>query len=425
MNRRYALIGVAVLMALLVVGAGAVAKEPPTDEIPLRAMDVSVGEPGLSFCYVKTFGVTEAAYLADGVPWWRQVNINGFGDVNNGGVLALEEFNGQLYAGTLNFDTGAQLWRTGSLWTAVFTNGFGTSNNAGVDDLIEFSGYLYAGVRNNTTGGEVWRSATGNPGDWQMVASGGFTSTNNSEVLHLAVFSNTLYAATWNLTDGGELWRSSSGDSGSWAPVMTGGSGDAGNRGFVSLVEINGHLYAGTDNWSGAEVWRSSTGDSGSWSQVNTGGFSDQYNWSVTLEPFNGYLYAGTYNYADSDNPGHELWHCQQCDGTDWQQVPIAKGFGDTENRAIRSLVVFDNVLYALTYNRTTGMEVWRTTDGTNWEQVGPDGLGDSNNTSPYFDNSVAVFNDSLYIGTENRANGGEVWQLLHQVFLPLVLRNH
>jgi len=69
-------------------------------------------------------------------------------------------------------------------------------------------------------------------------------------------------------------------------------------------------------------------------------------------------------------------------------------------------------------------MEVWRTTDGANWEQVGPDGIGDSINYSPYWDNSAAVFNDSLYIGTWNPANGGEVWLLLRQVYLPLVLRN-
>ena len=362
---------------------------------------------------------------ASPVQGWRQVNIDGFGDANNWCIGALEEFNGQLYAGTFNSDTGAQLWRMGSLWTAVFTNGFGISNNVGIDDLIEFNGYLYAGVSNDTTGGEVWRSTTGNPGDWQMVASGGFTNTNNSTVLHFAVFNNQLYAATHNWTNGCELWRSSSGDSGSWAPVVTGGFGDVDNNRIVSLVEFNGHLYAGTDNWSGAEVWRSSTGDSGSWTRVVAGGFGDPYNWSITLEPFNGYLYAGTYNYKDSDNPGHELWRCQQCDGTDWQQVPIAKGFGDTENRAIRSLVVFDNALYALTYNRTTGMEVWRTTDGTNWAQVAPDGLGDSNNYLPNWDNAVAVFNDSLYIGTCNWATGGEVWMQLHQVFLPTVLKNY
>jgi len=65
MNRRYALIGVAVLVALLMVGVGAIAGESLNDEGPLKAPSVSLGEPGLSFRYVETFGVTEAAYVAD------------------------------------------------------------------------------------------------------------------------------------------------------------------------------------------------------------------------------------------------------------------------------------------------------------------------------------------------------------------------
>jgi len=30
-----------------------------------------------------------------------------------------------------------------------------------------------------------------------------------------------------------------------------------------------------------------------------------------------------------------------------------------------------------------------------------------------------------LYVGTRNFANMGEVWQMLRQIFLPLVVRNN
>ena len=70
-------------------------------------------------------------------------------------------------------------------------------------------------------------------------------------------------------------------------------------------------------------------------------------------------------------------------------------------------------------------MEVWRSGDGVSWEQVGPDGLGDSNNYSPNWDNSADVFNGRLFIGTGNWANGGEVWMMLHQAYLPVVVRKH
>jgi hypothetical protein len=35
------------------------------------------------------------------------------------------------------------------------------------------------------------------------------------------------------------------------------------------------------------------------------------------------------------------------------------------------------------------------------------------------------VFNNSLFVGTINWAQGGEVWQLLRQVYLPAVMRNY
>jgi streptogramin lyase len=369
--------------------------------------------------------------FAPHVPGWRQTNINGFGDRDNWNVSALTSFDGHLYAGTYNWSSnGAQLWRTGSPWIAVTTDGFGITSNEGINHLIEFQSDLYAGTANwdytidDTHGGQIWRSDDGL--GWTRVISRGFGDPTNGQIVRFAVFSDTLYASTasYTTTHGTEIWRSTSGDTGDWTRVVANGFGDASNWSAVSLEAFNGHLYAGTENDNtGAEAWR--TDDGTTWLQVNADGFGDPANWSITLEAFDDYLYAGTYNYWDSDNPGAELWRCQQCDGSDWYQIPIAKGFGDTENRAIRSLAVFDGALYALTYNFTTGMQVWRSIDGAYWEQVGPDGLGDSNNYSPHLDNSVAVFDDHLFVGTRNSANGGEVWMMLYQVYLPTVLKNY
>ncbi|MBL0268181.1 MAG: hypothetical protein IPP99_05860 [Chitinophagaceae bacterium] len=89
----------------------------------------------------------------------------------------------------------------------------------------------------------------------------------------------------------------------------------------------------------------------------------------------------------------------------------IADGFGNSENQ-INSLRIFGTRLYAIIENFTTGIEVWQTTDGANWQQVGFGGFGDSNNSDPYWDNSVTVFNNNLFIGTTNWANGGEIWNM-------------
>ena len=67
------------------------------------------------------------AGLARAMPGWEQVNGNGFGDPQTGEVTALEEFNGDLYAGTYNpidpgrlYD-GAQIFRSpdGVTWTGM------------------------------------------------------------------------------------------------------------------------------------------------------------------------------------------------------------------------------------------------------------------------------------------------------------------
>jgi uncharacterized protein YjiK len=366
-----------------------------------------------------------------GVPGWEQVNINGFGHPSNPGVLSLASFKGYLYAGVDNRSgDGNRLWRKSDSepWTAVITTSFGLSYSHGIDHLIEFNDQLYAGTKNwnwnvwATEGGEIWRSSDGL--SWTRVISQGFGDPTNGEVFHFDVFSDTLYASTWSYTDthGTEIWHSSSGDSDDWTRVVANGFGDADNECALGFEVFNGYLYAGTFNWdTGGEIWR--TPDGTNWTQVNTDGFGDYDNDAIaSFAVFNGYLYAGTMH----DSTGGQVWRCLDASGcdedSDWEQV-VGDGFGSTDNRSATALIVSDNYLYCVTSNDETGAEVWRTNDGTNWEQVSPDGFGDSNNQGPYWDNSV--LDGSLYIGTWNWANGGEVWQLAEQVYLPIILKSY
>jgi sugar lactone lactonase YvrE len=381
--------------------------------------------------------------LAVGVPGWAQTNINGFGDSSNYYVLALAPFGGQFYAGTFNpssLSSGAQLWRSGSSWTLATTNGLGDSTNVGINDLMEFNGQLYAGTWNcrtwsgyncvATNGGQIRRSSNGS--SWNPVTLTGYDNSNG-EVLRFAAFNNQIYASTvsYTSTHGAEIWRSPTGDSGSWTRVMSNGfDNDANADSVPAMVSYNGYLYATKANWNGmAEVWRCSTCDSGSsWSQVNMNGFDGSTTYTNTvalsLAAFNGYLYAGTRNWSS----GGQLWRCSTCDsGSSWSQVigptgSVSSGFGKSANGRIEALQVYNNMLYAITYNND-GMEVWRTPNGTTWQQVGWGGFGNSNNYAAYYSNSVAVFNNNLYIGTLNDANDGQVWSLAKQLFLPLIKR--
>jgi hypothetical protein len=224
-----------------------------------------------------------------------------------------------------------------------------------------------------------------------------------------------------NPATGAEVWRSSTGDPGSWTQCNADGFGDVKNSHLFALAAFDGYLYAVTAQWAawhtdthtGVEVWRTSDGTT--WNQVNTDGFGDRDNFGWLAKASRGYLYVSCSN----PNTGAQIWRCATCDGTDWTRV-VGDGFGDSNNRAA-SMHGFHGRLYAFTWNNSTGAEVWQTANGTDWGQVNVDGFGDSNNGLVY---GAAVFHDHLYVGTSNGADGGAVWMMLDQVYLPLVPRN-
>jgi hypothetical protein len=358
---------------------------------------------------------------APGVPGWRQKNINGFGVRNNQGATALEVFNGKLYAGASNWDNGGSIWRTGdgSTWEQVSELGFGsayTNTNPAIIDMVVFNNQLYASTGWDGVGGQIWRSSNGTA--WTQVEGNGFGDADNA-IQTMVVFSNTLYAGTGNSNRGFQIWRSSSGDSLSWTNVVTDGLGHSNNRSVTGLTVYNGFLYAAVDGQispaAGMQVWRTSNG--ADWVQVNVDGFGDVDNTQTGgLATFGGNLYVGTGNQAT----GAQLWLSDN--GTTWSQV-MGNGFGDSNNVKVETPFVVNGNLYAVLNNGVTGLEVWRSSDGATWSRVNTDGFGDSNNVTAWW-HAVAVFNNSLFVGTWNGdGNGGEIWQLLKQVYLPLVLR--
>ena len=321
----------------------------------------------------------------------------GFGDSTNYTIDAMAVFSDHLYTATFTaicddpncsvwHTNGPQFWRTdGTTWENVTPPGSIGSDYRWVPLMFSAGGYLYATLDRddvNTLGAEIWRTVDGQ--NWQKIASGGFD--------------------------------------------------DPYNTGVLSLVEYNGYLYAGTrhGDWHddahsngplGGEIWRY---DGTSWSQVNVPGFGDVEAHRVEkLLMFNNALYAYV-SRVGGTSKGAEIWRCAAtiCNSqSDWTKV-VDNGFGDAENQYISGGAIFDNRLYAAVQNDSTGVQIWRTSDGLNWEPVNKDGLGDSNNSYIWL-NAMGVHNNRLYIGTTNWANGGEVWLFLHnQVYLPLVLRN-
>ena len=198
-----------------------------------------------------------------------------------------------------------------------------------------------------------------------------------------------------------------------WKQVNINGFGDRYSTFVSSLAPFGGELYAGTYRYP-AELWRMAP--DGSWSEVLDNGFGDSSNAGIDhLLEFGGRLYAGTANFqSDDDNcqTGHsngaQIW--RSANGTGWEQV-VAGGFGDSRNAEVQRMAVFKGQIYAATWSGTEqhGLEIWRSATGNpgEWTRVVSDGFGDTNNTVLL---ALAEYDGQFYAGTRN-ASGGEVWQ--------------
>jgi sugar lactone lactonase YvrE len=361
-----------------------------------------------------------------GYPDWSQININGFGDIQNQVITSLQTIDDVLYAGTYNPQTGGQIWTSTEegVWSQLTGDGFGNPYNVGINHFFKFNDKVYVSTwANETEGGELWR--INNPTEWTRVVENGFGDPTNGDIFHLSEFNDQLYATTYSYTDthGAEMWRSPSGDRGTWSPVVSNGfNGDVNNVSIINTAEFDGYIYASTlNNVTGGEIWRSSTGSSGSWTQVDEDGLGEGVsNNKIVLTAFKGLLFAGTRN-----DSGAQIW--QSSNGTEWTKVNDS-GFGNSNNIAIDNLFVYNQRLIAVTINLEEGMEVWSSTDGLSWDLIADKGFGDNSNRRGYWNHSAAIFNNHIILGTNNSANAGEIWQydgLDYKVYLPVLLRNY
>jgi hypothetical protein len=362
------------------------------------------------------------------LPGMQQVNDDGFGNPNNLSVFALEVFQGFLYAGTRNEDTGCEIWRyDGSSWESVMNGCFGKPYNLGIDDFIVYNGRLYAGVWTGANedgtveGGEIWRSNDGR--NWEEVVSGGFGFGGNYPYIdRLIEFKNYLYAVNGDYGTpefGLEIWRSKSGNNGEWVKVVTGGFGKLENMSIVASAIFKEKLYVGTFTLSGtAQVY--STVDGEKWESVNDFNLGGINNRRVSaLDVFNGYLYAAVIETGELNEIIARVFRCQICDGDDWELV-LDGPYEYPGTYRKPGLEVYGDYLYYVVGNyydlgndiKTKGLELWRTGDGSAWERLAYGGFNDENNAWTYFDNAMVVYDGNLYIGLDNKATGAEVWMV-------------
>jgi hypothetical protein len=254
------------------------------------------------------------------------------------------------------------------------TEGFGQGDvNAEVDELIIFQDLLYAVIYDGSgeKGLEIWRSATGDPDDWSRVVDDGFGNIENAAIVAHAIYSDRLYVGTFTLTGTAQLY---------------------------------------------------STSDGLKWDFVNDFNLGNILNRRVTsLEVFNHYLYAAVVEKGELSEMVARVYRCSVCEGDDWEVV-LDGPYENTGTFRKPGLKVYRNHLYYAVGNfdaeveitASRGLELWRTEDGISWERLATEGFGDPNNAWTYFDNAMAVFGDGLYIATDNKVTGVEVWRVAY-----------
>jgi hypothetical protein len=87
-----------------------------------------------------------------------------------------------------------------------------------------------------------------------------------------------------------------------------------------------------------------------------------------------------------------------------WQTGP-----DQGSERVSSVLLVHAGDPFAVTFN-WTGLEVWRTDNGTDWEHQSASGFGNRTNTASLVNNAILSFREGILIGTWNNFEGGALW---------------
>lgn len=321
-----------------------------------------------------------ATALAQDWPW-AQINTDGFGVVQNGAVPSLAMHGGDLYAGTTNTVGGAEVWVYSSgVWSPSSTGGWGAGSGIPSDfALASFSGNLYAG----TSAARVW---VYNGVNWSLSNAMGGT---NQAVISMAVYGGSLYAGTLNPANGAELWRF---NGAIWTSVMTGGLVGQGSPVAVNEISAlhahNGLLYVGTGGAAGeAQLWAY---NGVLWTRLDGASFAGRQRVHDLCS------YSGSLVIAIDS----EVWLL------DGAGLRLLRTFSDTA--AVGQVEPLNGLLLAAANHISRGPVVWAY-DGSQWREVSLPGFGDSDNL---LITSMTTDGGTVYVGTENTNDGGEVWSL-------------
>ncbi len=378
--------------------------------------------------------------------WTRVVN-RGLTDPNNTYAPSYARFKDHLYLSTIaspasemysgSGKVGGEIWRTadGTTWERVGKPGLGDVRNVSFT-LVTFKDRLYAVSTNTETGLEIWVSSDGLK--FEQLDTGALGGDHDSGGSPF-VFNDRLIVGVTNSDDGAEIWVSDDGVA--FRTVVTGGMGDRSNNAIQPAGEpvapeavFRDELYVGVVNAEkGGEIWR--TADGLVWERAPAKGIARGAH--VVIYPsitFQDKLYtvrivAGTVD----DITGLDV--CRTSDGATWEKV-VSDGFGaGGEQNALGFLAAFKGDLYlcASTYDPRLlwptkpaerrppqGFQVWRSSDGKTWSQVGEDGFGAD---TTFMVTALVDIGGDAYMAAFDYHRGDQLWRSANGKDWRLVFR--
>jgi hypothetical protein len=230
---------------------------------------------------------------------------------------------------------------------------------------------------------------------WEQINEDGFGNKHNIAPRGITIFNNSLVIGTYNVID-------------YWAGLNTSLPIREFLKSFIKIALWKNFKSDGCEVWSyDGKVFRQIIGDKDG--AVMKAGFGNKNNLEASvLIQYKGYLYAGLQNQEE----GCQIWRTKDINEK-WELV-VRDGFGDKTNGAVWVAEIFNDSLYVGTMNLNEGCEIYRTNNGVNWEVV----VGKTANTKRGFGTranfyawSICVYDNWLFVGTDNLQGGGELWK--------------
>jgi hypothetical protein len=399
----------------------------------VRAVRVLVGAVAcLLLVAMVAVGEASAGGKTEG---WTRVVAHGLTDRNNTYAPSSAQFRDHLYlstiaspAGTMysgSHKLGGEIWRSpdGVTWERVGEPGLGDPDNVSFS-LVTFHDRLYAVSTNTETGLEIWASSDGVR--FSKIDTGSLGGRHDTGA-NPFVFRDRLLLGVTNSVDGAQIWVSE--DGATLKAVVTGGMGDRHTNGVQVWGDpqepapvFHDELYASaSDPVTGGETWR--TADGLQWERAPDKGLGRGAK-SVVFPSavFEDRLYAVRFTAGTLDDiRGLDVY--RTADGDTWEKV-VSNGFGvGHERNATGLLSVFQGAIYlsASTYDPRVllpgkpserlaprGFQLYRSSDGVHWDQVGEDGFGAD---SAFSAGAVDTFGDTAYLAVFDYRRGDQLWR--------------